>query len=121
MSDRPRRRLPWEKDPNDREANYRRPIPEHEKIRLVVKAAAVVGAFLFIKTMTSDRTDVGAEFLIGVGAPVLIAGVLDVIWTLRGRLEHVFIEGRAMQLIAHGATALLGAAMVIFGVIAKTG
>lgn len=119
MSDRPRRRFPWEKDPNDREANYRRPIPEHEKVRLVAKAAAVVGAFLFIKTVTADRTDVGAEFSIGVGAPLLIAGVLDFVWTLRGRLEHVFIESRPMQLAAHGGTALLGLVMVVAGVVAK--
>ncbi|MBW3594395.1 MAG: hypothetical protein KY391_02365 [Actinobacteria bacterium] len=115
----PRLRLPWEKDPSDREANYRRPIAQHEKARLVVKAASVLGAFLFIKNMTVDRDDVGAEFLIGIGVPLLVAGTLDVIWTLRGRLEHVFIDSRPMQLAAHSALAIAGAAMVTAGVIAK--
>ena len=118
MSDSPRR-FPWEKDPNDREANYRRPIAEHEKVRLVAKAASVVGAFFFIRSMTADHRDVGAEFLIGVGAPLLLAGTLDLIWTIRGRLEHVFIESRSLQLAAHGALAVLGLAMVFAGAIAK--
>ena len=119
MSDRERPRLPWEKDPADKEANYRRPIAQHEKIRLVVKAASVVGAFFFIKEMTADRRDVGAEFLIGIGAPLLLAGVLDLVWTVQGRLEHVFIESRPLQLAAHGALALLGLGLVVAGTIAR--
>ncbi len=119
MKERQRPRLPWEKDPNDREANYRRPIAQDEKVRLVAKAAAVLGAFLFIKNATADRQDVGAEFMIGFGAPLLLAGVLDLVWTLRGRLEHVFIESRSLQLTAHGALALLGLALLVAGSLAK--
>jgi hypothetical protein len=119
MSQPSRRRLPWEKDPADREANYRRPIAQSEKIRLTIKAAAVVAGFLFIMSATRDRTDVGAEFAIGAGGPLLVAGILDVLWTIRGRLEHVFIESRPMQLASHSGMAAVGAALVIAGLVAK--
>ena len=119
MSQRSRLKLPWEKDPTDREANYRRPVAQHERVRLTVKGLAAVAGFLFIMNFTQDRQDVGAEFLIGIGAPLLVAGALDVVWTLRGRLEHVFIESRALQLAAHGAMAAIGAAMLVTGVVAK--
>jgi len=119
MSQTPRLRLAWEKDPNDKEANYRRPIAQAEKVRLVLKGASAVAAFLFIKNATADRHDVGAEFLIGIGAPLLLAGVLDVIWTLRGKLEHVFIDSRSLQLAAHAGLGLVGLAMVIAGSVAK--
>lgn len=119
MKQRSRRRLPWEKDPADREANYRKPVAQSEKIRLTVKAAAVVAGFFFIMTATKDRSDVGAEFAIGVGVPLLVAGVLDVVWTIKGRLEHVFLESRPMQLAAHGGMALVGAVMVAAGLLAK--
>ena len=118
---RPRSRLrnPWERDPNDREANYRRPVATSEKVRLVAKAAAAVAGFFFIMTTTGDRNDVGAEFAIGIGAPLLLAGVLDVVWTLQGRLEHVFIESRSLQLAAHAGMALVGAGLVVAGVAGK--
>lgn len=119
MSRRAGRRLPWEKDPKDREANYRRPIAQHEKVRLTIKAASVVAAFAFIKTMTADGRDIGAEFLIGVGSPVLLSGLLDLLWTLQGRLEHVLIESRALQLAAHSAMAIGGLALLVAGAIAK--
>lgn len=121
MSRRRRARLPWEKDPNDREANYKRPVPQHEKVRLLLKAASVVGAFAFVRTVTRDRSDVGAELLIALGGPLLLAGVLDAIWTLQGRLEHVFIESRPLQLAAHGGVAALGLGLLLAGLIAKVG
>lgn len=120
MSRRPGLRLPWERDPNDKEANYRRPIPQHEKIRLTAKAAAAVAGFFFVMNETRDRRDVGAEFLIGIGAPLLLAGLLDVIWTAQGRLEHVFIESRALQFVSHAAMALVGAGMLVGGLIARS-
>lgn len=119
MTERPRLRLPWEKDPTDREANYRRPVAQDEKVRLTLKAAAAVAGFLFIMSMTRDGDDVGAELGIGVGAPLLLAGVLDVVWTLRGRLEHVFIESRPLQLAAHAAMAAVGLSLLVAGLIAK--
>ena len=119
MKQRTRKRLPWEKDPADREANYRKPIAPPEKVRLTTKAVAVVAGFLFIMDATKDRSDVGSEFAIGVGVPLLIAGVIDVVWTMKGRLEHIFLESKPMQLAAHSAMALIGAAMVVAGLLAK--
>lgn len=119
MKQRSRRRLPWEKDPADREANYRKPVPQSEKVRLTIKGAAVVGGFLFIMETTKDRSDVGAEFAIGVGLPLLVAGAIDVLWAMKGRLEHVFIESKSMQLGVHGGMALIGAVMVGAGLLAK--
>lgn len=109
----------WQRDPNDREANYRRPIAQEERIRLGIKGALAFGGFLYVMSMTRDRTDVGAEFLIGIGAPLLVAGTIDAIWTLRGRLEHVFLESRPLQLAAHWGLAALGLTMVVAGTIAK--
>ena len=119
MSRRQGLKLPWEKDPNDREANYRRPVAQHEKVRLTVKGASAAAAFLFIMSMTRDRRDVGAEFLIGLGAPLLIAGTMDLVWTLQERLEHIFIESRTLQLAAHTGMALVGAGMLTAGLVAK--
>ena len=119
MKQRSRRRLPWEKDPADREANYRKPIAQSEKIRLTIKAAAVVAGFFFIMNATRDRSDVGSEFAIGVGVPLMIAGAIDVVWTMRGQLEHVFLESRPMQLAAHAGMAVVGITMVVGGLLAK--
>ena len=118
---RPRARLPWEKDPNDREANYRRPVAQHEKVRLTLKAASVVAAFAFVRLATRDRQDVGAELIIALGGPLLLAGALDTIWTLQGRLEHVFIESRPLQLAAHAGLAAAGLALLLAGLVAKAG
>ena len=115
-----RLKLPWEKDPNDKEANYRRPIPQHEKFRLTAKVAAAAAGFIFVINATRDRADVGAEFLIGLGGPLLVAGLLDVIWTLEGRLEHVFIESRTLQLFSHVLVAAIGLAMLVGGVVARS-
>ena len=115
-----RLRLPWEKDPHDKEANYRRPIAQHEKIRLVLKGAAVFAGALFVMNETRDKSDIGAEFLIGIGGPLLLAGVLDVIWTLRGLLEHIFIESRPLQLAFHGLMAIAGVAMLVAGLVARS-
>ena len=76
-------------------------------------------AFFFITNTTKDRSDVGAEFLIGFGAPLLLAGALDLVWTLRGRLEHVFIESRPLQLASHAVVAVVGAGMLVAGLVAK--
>lgn len=119
MTQRSRLRLPWEKDPNDREGNYRKPIAQAEKTRLLAKAAAVVGAFLFIRDATGDGKDVGAEFGIGIGAALVIAGVLDLVWTFRGELEHVFIDSRPLQLLSHGAVAVAGLTLLAGGLIAR--
>lgn len=119
MKPRTRRRWPWEKDPEDREANYRKPVPQTEKVRLTIKGAAVVAGFLFIMETTKDQSDVGPEFAIGVGLPLLAAGAIDVVWTMKGRLEHVFLESKPMQLAAHSAMGLIGAAMVVAGLLVK--
>ena len=120
MTQRTRLRLPWEKDPSDREANYRKPIPQGEKIRLTVKAAAAVAAFLFINRMTEDRADVGAEFSIGIGGALVVAGALDLVWTLRGELEHVFIESRSLQLASHALVATVGLVMLVAGLVSRS-
>ena len=119
MKQRTSKRFPWEKDPNDREANYKRPVPQHEKVRLTAKVASVVAGFAFIRLMTEDRSDVGAEFLIGFGAPLLVAGMLDLVWTLQGKLEHIFVESRPLQLVLHGGMATIGLAMLVAGAMAK--
>ena len=48
-----------------------------------------------------------------------LAGVLDLIWTQRGWLEHVFIESRPLQLGFHTLMAVIGAAMLIGGLVIR--
>ena len=113
MSDRGgRAKWPWERDPNDKEANYRRPIPPAERIRLGLKGAIVVGVFLAIRAAV-DRSDPGPKLLVIVGAALALVGLIDLVWTVRGNLEHVFIESRPAQLAAHGALALGGVALAL--------
>ena len=112
-----RLKLPWEKDPTDREANYRRPVRVAERLRLTIKAAVVVAAFFWIKAVTKDHHDVGAEFLIGVGVPVAVAGLIDTVWTARGQLDHIFISDERLQRIAHVGTAAVGVVMVVAGTV----
>ena len=112
---RTRKRWPWDKDPDDREANYRRPIPMSERIRLVAKAAAVVAAFLYVRATTADGSNVGAKLLVAIGAVLVVAGSVDLAWTLRGKLDHVFITSRRLQVAAPAAVLAAGAAMLFGG------
>jgi hypothetical protein len=50
-----------------------------------------------------------------IGVALTAVGIMDLLWTWRGKLEHVFIENRSAQLAAHGALVVVGATMAIVG------
>jgi hypothetical protein len=115
---RPRRgraKFPWERDAGDHEATYKRAVPFHERARLGLKGAIVIASYMVIKEMTNDRIDVGAKLALVIGAALVLVGIMDLLWTWRGKLEHVFIESRSGQLAAHSALIVVGAAMAIGG------
>jgi hypothetical protein len=118
---RPRRsraRFPWERDPGDLEANYKKPVEFHERARLGLKGAIVVASFLVIKEWTEDRVDVGAKLLVVVGIVLVLVGIIDLVETRRGKLEHVFIEDRSAQLWWHGGLAASGAMLAVVASVA---
>jgi hypothetical protein len=115
---RPRRgraKFPWERDAGDHEATYKRAIPFHERARLGLKGAIVIVSFVVIRDTTANRVDVGAKLGVVIGTALVLVGIMDVLWTWRGKLEHVFIESRAGQFAAHGALIFIGLAMAVAG------
>ncbi|MGH2808766.1 MAG: hypothetical protein ACRDKT_15990 [Actinomycetota bacterium] len=115
---RPRAKFPWERDTGDREAMYKRPIPFHERARLGLKGAIVVASYFVIKEMTRDRLEVGAKILVVIGIALVLVGLMDVLWTWRGKLEHVFVDDRRLQFAVHAAWMVAGAALAIGGAVA---
>ena len=112
-SPRPRPKMPWERDPNDREANYRRPIPFAERIRLGIKGAAVVAAYLWIRSRMDDTTNLGAEVAVAVGCVVALSGAIDFAYAARDKLELIFMKNRAQQMAWQAA--FFAAGVVLLG------
>jgi hypothetical protein len=118
---RPRRgraKFPWERDSGDHETTYKRAIPFHERARLGLKGAIVIASFMVIRETTKDRVDVGPKLAAVIGIALVLVGIMDVLWTWRGKLEHVFIETRSAQFAAHGALIAVGGLMAIAGGVA---
>src|SRR5687768_1905840 len=53
----PAMKLPWEKDPHDLEANYLKPVPTSEAIRLGTKFALIVAAGVWLWLTLGDRCE----------------------------------------------------------------
>jgi hypothetical protein len=104
-------RLPWENDPNDREANYRRPVPQIEIVRIGAKFvwAGVVGGWLWFATR--DRcevdqlhdicrpiaTNAGAKLSLAVGAIMTVAAVIDLLYLRSHEIELIFARTKSQQ------------------------
>lgn len=116
---RARTKWPWERDPNDHEANYRHPVPLSERLRLGLKAAIAVGAFLAVRqiAVSGDRSLIGPKILIVAGVAVAMAGAIDLVWTLRGKLEHIFVETRPAQIVLHAGVSIAGAVATMAGIV----
>ena len=108
-------RWPWERDPDDREANYTRPISTSDKVRLVLKAASVVVAFLWFRAQSGDGEGEGAALAVATGSVFALVGVVDGIAAWRGEVEAVFLERRSHQVSARIALLLAGVGLVVAG------
>ena len=115
--DRRRQRWPWEKDPNDRELNYRRPIPLHERLRLALKGGAAVVAALWFRSKIGGGENEGAALAVAVGGVVAMMGSIDLGAAAKGRLEQIFLPSRAAQMIAQAILAVTGLVVLVLGAI----
>ncbi len=116
-----RMRWPWEKDPNDREANYRRPVARAEVIRLSVKAAIAVAAGIGFRFASLDAADEGAELAIALGAAVAGAGITDLVYMRRHEIEQIFLTSPSRQRLARVGLVLAGVALLVAGTLAYAG
>ena len=114
-------KLPWEKDPHDHEANYRKPVPVAERVRVAIKAAAVVGAGVAFRFATLDRTHEGAKLLIAVGAALLVAGITDLVYMRTHELELIFLTSPRQQRLVHAGVTVAGVLLLVAGALAYAG
>lgn len=108
-------KLPWEKDPNDREANYRRPVPRADIIRLGVKTAIAVTAGLGFRLVSLDGKDEGAKLVAALGVALLGAGIADLVYMRTNELEQIFLKSVGQQRLVAAAVAALGLILLVVG------
>ena len=113
--DRRRQRWPWEKDPNDRELNYRRPIPVYERLRLALKGGAAVIAALWFRARAGTGESEGAALAVAVGGVLVVMGVIDLVAAAKGRLEQIFLSSRTAQMVVQALVAGTGLAVLVVG------
>jgi hypothetical protein len=107
-----RARWPWEKQQDPRDT-HRLPVAFHERIRIGIKGATVLVAFLFVRESTENGIGIGSKIALAFGAVLVVFGVMDLLWTRRGLIDHIFVESHAAQIKVHAATAIGGALIVI--------
>lgn len=115
MSARRRRgplRPPWQKDPDDREANYKRPIKRADQIRLLARGIVIAVAYLWFRTREQTGDHEGAAAAAALGACIAFAGSLGVWAARRGELEEIFFSSRRHQVWAQAL--LTGSGLLIF-------
>ena len=108
-------KLPWEKDPDDLEANYRKPIPRRELIRLYLKAALGVTAGLWFKFASETRSHEGAKLALAVGAALMGVGLVDLLYLRRYEIEQIFLTSRRQQIVVRVVVLLAGLALLVGG------
>lgn len=111
-------KLPWERDPDDLEANYRRPIPRRELIRIYSKAVVGVGAGLWFKFSSETRTHEGAKLAMALGVVLLGAGLIDLLILKRHEIEQIFLTSRRMQIVVRACVLAAGVALLVAGSLA---
>ena len=114
-------KLPWERDPNDLEANYKRPVPEAERYRIGIKAGAAVLAAVAFRFAIADRSDEGAKFAMAVGAALLVAGITDLVYMQKHDLELIFLKTKAQQQLVQRLVVAGGVLLVLAGLLAYAG
>ena len=114
-------KLPWEHDPNDLEANYKRPIPRADVIRLTVKAAVAVAAGVAWRFAILDGMHEGAKLVIALGVALAFAGVADLVYMQRYELEQIFLTSRESQILVRIGLAAGGVVLLAAGMLAYAG
>ena len=111
-------KLPWENDPHDREANYKRPIPAAERYRIGIKAAGAVLAGVAYRFAVVDRSHEGAKFCLALGTALLVAGITDLVYMRNHELEQIFLKTPAQQRLVQKFVAVAGLALLGAGTLA---
>ena len=111
-------KLPWEKDPDDREANYRRPVPRRELIRLYAKAVLVVLAGLWFKLASETRSHEGAKLALAFGAALTGTALIDLLYLRRFEIDQIFLTSRTQQVAARGVVLVVGLGLLVAGALA---
>jgi hypothetical protein len=114
-------KLPWEKDPNDREANYKRPVPAAERYRIGIKAFAALAAAIAVRFWVEDRSAQGAKLTIALGATLLIAAVTDLVYMRKHDLELIFLKTPEQQRLVQKGVVVAGLALLAAGTLAYAG
>ena len=115
--DRRRQRWPWEKDPNDRELNYRRPVPRHERLRLALKGGAAIVAALWFRSKIGTGQNEGAALAVAFGGVIAFAGLVDLVAAAKGRLEQIFLPNRNAQMIVQAVLLIAGLSVLVAGAV----
>lgn len=114
-------KLPWERDPNDLEANYQRPVPRADVIRLAVKTCVAVAAGVAWRFAILDGTHEGAKLVIALGVSLASAGITDLVYMQRYELEQIFLTSKRSQRLVRIGLAAGGAALLTAGTLAYAG
>ena len=99
-------------DPEDHEANYRRPIPRSEYIRVALKFTLGIVAIVWFRFASSDGFDEGAEMTLAFASLLVALGVVDLVYLRDHEIELIFLKTKAQQIRARWALVLVGALLL---------
>ena len=111
-------KLPWERNPHDREANYRKPVPRAEGLRVGIKGAAIVGGGVAYRFAILDRTHEGAKLILVAGAAMLIAGITDLVYLRSHEIDRIFLKTTAQQRAVQWTLVAAGVVLLVMGAVA---
>ena len=113
-------RWPWEKDPNDRELNYRRPVPAHERVGLALKGVAVLVAAIWFQSRSGADQNEGAALAVAAGGVLAAVGLIDLVTAAKGRLEQIFLPSRGAQMMVRAVLLVAGLVVLVAGAVRLT-
>ena len=99
-------------DPEDHEANYRRPIPTREYVRTIVKFLLGIAAALWFRSASSDGVDEGADLTVAFGSLLVALGAVDLFYLRNHDIELIFLKTRTQQIGVRWALAIAGALLL---------
>ncbi|HYI44571.1 MAG TPA: hypothetical protein VE174_03810 [Actinomycetota bacterium] len=114
----PQHPLRQKRDPNDREANYRRPIDRWDVIRLSAKALLVGACGVWFKFASDDRANEGAELTLAAGVALVGAGLIDLAYMRSHDIDQMFLNTRPMQSAARWGLVVVGIGLVTAALVA---
>ncbi len=102
----------------DLEANYRKPVPRIEVIRIAVKFAIAAAAGVWFKFSIEDGAREGAKLSFAVGATMAGAAIVDLLYLRGHEIELIFLRDKRQQVVARSVLLLAGLA-IAFAALAR--